>query len=147
MVRKGLPKSIIKKYGISKKAWRVFRGRKKSGSRKVTRKRNNPKRRTRKLGRRKRRRRGKNIAGTVEKFLKIGALVAPAGVVATQPLAPDQKLNEIIRLYTGVNIKWSMESNDFKFDWRRLAMGWGPFAMANLIPAAIHKINGIIRRI
>lgn len=30
---KGLPKSIIKKYGITKKAWRVYRGRKKSSSR------------------------------------------------------------------------------------------------------------------
>lgn len=38
MARKGLPKSIIKKYGISKKAWRVYRGQKsskKSSKRKV----------------------------------------------------------------------------------------------------------------
>ena len=32
MARKGLPKSIIKKYGISKKAWRVFRGKKSKSS-------------------------------------------------------------------------------------------------------------------
>jgi len=32
MARKGLPKSIIKKYGISKKAWAVFRGQKSSKS-------------------------------------------------------------------------------------------------------------------
>lgn len=32
MARKGLPKAIIKKYGITKKAWSVYRGRKKSPS-------------------------------------------------------------------------------------------------------------------
>lgn len=32
MARKGLPKSIIKKYGISKKAWAVYRGKKSKGS-------------------------------------------------------------------------------------------------------------------
>lgn len=32
MARKGLPKSIIKKYGITKKAWRIYRGRKSSKS-------------------------------------------------------------------------------------------------------------------
>ena len=32
MARKGLPKSIIKKYGISKKAWRVFQGKKSKSS-------------------------------------------------------------------------------------------------------------------
>jgi len=52
---KGLPKSIIKQYGITKKAWSVYRGRKKSSSRssKVTGK---VKRRTKSLARRRGRR-------------------------------------------------------------------------------------------
>ena len=33
MARKGLPKSIIAKYGISKKAWSVYRGMAKKGTR------------------------------------------------------------------------------------------------------------------
>lgn len=41
MARRGLPKAIIKKYGITKKAWAVFRGRRgssESSSTKVTKK-------------------------------------------------------------------------------------------------------------
>jgi len=53
MARKGLPKSIIKKYGISKKAWRIYRGKKKPRSRV-----SNPKtkRRVKRTARKKRRR-------------------------------------------------------------------------------------------
>jgi len=161
---KGLPKSIIKKYGISKKAWRVFRGRKKRPRSRVS----NPKRkrRTRKLGRRKNKRKGgKSLQTTVFKWLRVGALLTPAAVVATQPMKLDQKANEILRLYTGVNIKHSMASNSLQFDWGRLAMGWLPFLTATLTTYGrlamgwlpfltatlttygIPKLAGIIRRI
>jgi hypothetical protein len=146
MARKGLPKSIIKKYGISKKAWRVFRGRNKRPRSRVS----NPKkkRRTRRLVRRKKRRGGgKSLQTTVFKWLRIGALVAPAAVVAAQSMKLDQKLNEIFRLYTGVNVKHSMASNALQFDGSRLAMGWLPFLTATLTTYGIPKIAGIIRRI
>ena len=147
MARKGLPKSIIKKYGISKKAWRVFRGRKRGRAKPRSRV-SNPKRRTRKLGRRKKRRGGgKSLQTTVFKWLRIGALVAPAAVVAAQPMKLDQKLNEIFRLYTGVNVKHSMESNALQFDGGRLAMGWLPYLTTVLATYGIPKIAGIIRRI
>jgi len=145
MARKGLPKSIIKKYGISKKAWRVFRGKRKPRSRV-----SNPKtkRRTRKLGRRKKKRGGgKSLQTTVFKWLRIGSLIAPGAVVAAQPMKIDQKANEIVRLYTGVNIKHSMASNSLQFDLGRLAMGWLPFLMTTLTTYGIPKLAGIIRRI
>lgn len=56
---KGLPKSIIKKYGISKKAWSVFRSRKNKGTKRSskTRRKSNPKRRIKRVARKKRSRR------------------------------------------------------------------------------------------
>jgi len=58
MARKGLPKSIIKKYGISKKAWAVFRGSKSSKS-------SNPRpkkaRKVKKVARRRRSRRSRSM--------------------------------------------------------------------------------------
>lgn len=145
MAKKGLPKSIIKKYGISKKAWRVFRGRKKRPRSRVS----NPKtkRRTKRLGRKKKRKGGKNLQATIFKFLRLGALAAPGAIYATQPLALDQKLNEIFRVYTGVNIKHSIQSNEVQFDLKRLLMGWGPFLGATLATYGIPKIAGIIRRL
>jgi len=148
---KGLPKSLIKKYGISKKAWRVFRGRKKRprsrASNPKRRKKSNPNRRTRKMGRKNKRRGGKSLQQTVFKYLRLGSLAAPGLIYATQPLKLDQKLNEIFRVYSGVNIKHSIESNEFQFDWKRLAMGWGPFLATTLVTYGIPKLAGIIRRI
>jgi len=147
---KGLPKSYIKKWGISKRAWREYRKtHKKSKSRttrksktktKTKRKKSNPNRSVKRTGKR-------SLQTTVFKWLRIGALVAPAAVVATQPMKADQKLNEIFRLYTGVNIKHSMESNNIQFDWKRLAMGWAPFVAAIVTTYGIPKIAGMIRRI
>jgi len=145
----GLPKSIIKKYGVTKKAWQVYRGKLRRGKRKPRSRVSNPKtkRRTRKLGRKKKRRGGKSLQQTAFKYLRIGALAAPGAIYAAQPLALDQKLNEIFRVYTGVNVKHSIESNEFQFDWKRLLMGWGPFLGATLMTYGIPKIAGIIRRL
>lgn len=54
---KGLPRSIIKKYGISKKAWDVYRGRKGKKRTSKSRRSSNPKRSVKRTARRKRRRR------------------------------------------------------------------------------------------
>jgi len=145
MARKGLPKSLIKKYGISKKAWRIFRGRKKRPRSRVS----NPKtkRRTRKLGRRKKRRGGKSLQQQVFKWLRIGALAAPAAVVAAGPGTPKGKINAGIELYTGVNVVESIETYKFAFHPEKLLAGWGPFIVANLTTYGIPKIAGIIRRL
>jgi len=103
-------------------------------------KRNNPK----KGGNR---RMGRNLQATIFKWLRIGALAAPGVIVAVGPGKPDQKANEAFRLYTGVNVKHSMESGNLEFDWRRLAMGWSPFLAAVLTTYGIPKIAGIIRRL
>lgn len=77
MARKGLPKAIIKKYGISKKAWSVYRGGKKSSSRssKLTKrsKKNNPKRRKTTMARRKRRRGARKFTLPLAPILGIAA--------------------------------------------------------------------------
>lgn len=72
---KGLPKSIIKKYGISKKAWSVFRGRKRKTSR--TRK-GNPTRRkgVRRLTRRKRKRRSRQMTVPLAPVIGVAAGLA-----------------------------------------------------------------------
>ena len=141
MARKGLPKSIIKKYGISKKAWRIFRGRKKSRSRKVTRRKSNPKRRRRKLGRRKKRRGGKSLQRTLFKYMRIGALVAPQGYnMLKYPGDWERNVADFLYDYFGYNPadgSWKLE---------RLAKGWGPFMAACLTTYGIPKLVGIIRR-
>ena len=52
MARKGLPASIIKKYGVTKKAWRVYRGKKRAPrtKRKTTKKRKRTRRSNPKKG-------------------------------------------------------------------------------------------------
>lgn len=56
LARTGLPKSIIKKYGISKKAWAVYRGSRKGSPRTTTKKVRNLVRRRRSYSRKRRRR-------------------------------------------------------------------------------------------
>jgi len=137
---KGLPKSLIKKYGISKKAWRVFRGRKKKPRSRVS----NPKtkRRTRNLARRKKRRRGgKSLQTTIFKWLRIGALVAPGAVAVIKGNTLEEKLTYPLAKYTGYEA-WNQ-----KFNLMQLVEGYGPFLATTLVTALIPKIVGIIRRI
>jgi len=68
-----LPKSIIKKYGITKKAWRVFRSRKRSTTRASPK--SKPKKRRRNLARKRKRRR------TRTRDKRIPILVTGAGAV------------------------------------------------------------------
>lgn len=73
---RGLPRSIIKKYGITKKAWRVFRGRKKGGRSKSAAKKT--KRRVSRTAKKKRRRR----RGIAIGLASVGVGLAP--VLVTQ---------------------------------------------------------------
>jgi len=147
----GLPKSIIKKYGISKKAWSVFRGRKgrkKSKSRtrrsKTTRrkKRNNPVRRVRRSVRRRRKRGGgKSITRSLMKWVRVGALAAPAAAIAMSGDSTQGKIEQVIEAYTGYNIP----SRQMNFG--SLLRGWGPFLGATLVTYGIPKLAGILRKL
>ena len=101
---KGLPKSIIKKYGITKKAWSVFRGRKKSKS-----KGSNPKTKTKKkvykkMTKNKTRRSG----GMTVPMAVVLPLAAPLIKAATTLMAyPDRPMNALNPLsisFTGYDL-------------------------------------------
>jgi len=134
-----LPKSIIKKYGISKKAWRVFRGRKKRPRSRVS----NPKtkRRTRRMVRRKKRRGGKSLQATVFKWMRVGAIFAPGLAIAVQKKSTEAKVEEVVEAYFGYNIPQK------KMVFSSLLRGWGPFIGATLVTYGIPKLAGILRRI
>jgi len=146
---KGLPKSIIKKYGISKKAWSVYRGKKgrkpRSKSRRVTRrrkKRNNPVRRVRRTVRRRRRNRkgGSNLQAKVFKWLRIGMLVAPAARNLARPVSMEKKVWHMAYDYGGFDFDTGT------WDIKRMAVGWGPFLGACLATYGIPKLVGLIRK-
>lgn len=140
MARKGLPKSIIKKYGITKKAWRIFRGKKTSRTRKAS-----PARRKgvkTMARRRKRRRGGKSLTQQAFKWIRVGALVAPAAIVALDPgIDPKEKINRGLAWYTGYyppTQTWSIDN---------LKMGWMGFLGATIATYGIPKLASILRRL
>jgi len=135
-----LPRSIIKKYGISKKAWRVFRGR---------RRRRNPTRRIRKTvrrvrrrmaRRRKRSRRSAFSVSTAFKFMRLGALLAPGVAESTQYDQIGDKIAGGIGIYGG----WNHGSK--QFEWGKVAQAWTPYVVATLVTKGIQKLSGIIGR-
>lgn len=154
---KGLPKSYIKRWGISKLAWRKFRAgaltkgirtRTKAIKRRIrrSRRRSNP---ARKRGgrrmvrryRRKRRRGGKSMTRTAFKLIRLGALVAPGiSVYASSTEAPMRRIARALLMYSG-------HDPDGRFDGAILAHAWGPFLITTLATYGIPKIAGIIRRL
>ena len=155
-VPRGLPKSYIKKWGISKLAWRKFRAgaltkgirtRTKAIKRRIRRsrrtRRKNPgrKRVVRRMARRKRRRGGKSMTRTAFKLVRLAALGAPALAHATSSASTDDKIKHIIMDYTGYNLysyKWQPE---------KLLRGWGAYLGACLATYGIPKMVSIIRRL
>ena len=146
-----LPKNIIKKYGITKKAWRIFKGRKRKSPTRRTRthkyqvwkvRRKNPgrKRGVRRMGKKKRRG-GKSIQRTAFKLIRLGALAAPGVFIAMKPISSKDKVNDIITAYTGYSPRWG----DFRFE--RLLQGWGAYLGAVLTTYGIPKLTGIIRKL
>jgi len=86
---KGLPKSIIAKYGISKKAWEVFRGRKAPEKGKTMAKRKRASRVRRYYGKAKRvGRRAGALGGISLKEIIFGAALMTAGKVGVGMIAP-----------------------------------------------------------
>ena len=158
-VPRGLPKSYIKKWGISKLAWKKFRAgaltkgirtRTKAIKRRIrrTRRRRNPRKRgvrtmVRRY-RRKRRRGGKSMTRTAFKLIRLGALAAPAIDAFTRPAAlhgPGGKIDHFMWYYTG----WSQTRN--RFEMEGLARGWLPYIGACLATYGIPKLVSIIRRL
>lgn len=89
----------------------------------------------------KKRKGGKSITQTAFKWLRVGALVAPAvHEVLSYPGDPNV-INTVMEMYTGYNPK------DGTFDVQRLARGWGGYLMASLATYGIPKLTGIIRRL
>ena len=130
---KGLPKSYIKKYGISKKAWREYRKSRKKGTRRTrsTRRKSNPKKVRRKLGRRKKSRRRYGMTIPLAPVLGLAAgMAAPIGKLVNGEV---QAAIEIAtENYTGYNIP---------------SQTWIPTSLARgLLPLAIgllvHKFVG-----
>lgn len=101
---KGLPKSIAKKYGISKRAWAVYRGRKKKRSAAKPRKRSRASSGGRKTARRRSNRRRRSsrrsskygVIGTVLK-LAIGAYIGNIAGGQIQKYADPQGNNLLFR--------------------------------------------------
>ena len=162
-VPRGLPKSYIKKWGISKLAWKKFRAgaltkgirtRTKAIKRRIKRARRTRRRNPgRKRGgrrmvrryRRKRRRGGKSMTRTAFKLIRLGALAAPPIYEITSAMKRGEGIESGIAYamadMTGYDIR------DGSFNMGRLAKGWGPYLMACLTTYGIPKITSIIRRL
>lgn len=143
MARKGLPASYIKKYGVSKRAWREYRKAHKKTKSPRTRKTSVTRRKgVRRLARRKKRRSGKSITRTAFKWIRIGALAAPAAhQILRNKDNPEWIPQEIFMRYTGY--KWT--TNEFHWEW--LAEGWLPYIMACATTYGIPKLTSILRRL
>jgi len=138
----GLPKSYIKKYGISKKAWAAYRADRKKGKTNKSASSSTPKRRKRPMVKKKtNRRRGFLNVSTFFKFIKIGAFVAPAVHAALSRDNNRDRLSYGLEKYTGYNI------NGGYFRAESLLEGWGPYIATLAITAGVQKLGGLIRRL
>lgn len=93
------------------------------------------------MGKKKKRRGGKNLQGTIFKWIRVAALVAPGVKAAIEGNTMEEKVAYVMAKYTGY------ESWNHKFNWAQLVEGYGPFLAAVLATYGIPKIAGIIRRI
>jgi hypothetical protein len=73
------------------------------------------------------------------KYLRIGALVAPAAYSFMAWEQPKDKANAILQAYTGFDIYSG------QFNPALLVRGWGPFIATTAITAGVSKINKMIR--
>ena len=84
---------------------------------------------------------GKSLQRTVFKWLRVGALLAPAVNDIIRGDTAQQKAVFVVESYTGYNL----DKGEFNFEW--LKRGWTPFIMATLLTYGIPKIAGIIRKL
>ena len=73
------------------------------------------------------------------KYVRIGALAAPAIGRAMRPVSNEQKVRDIVVAYFG----YDMNTNTFKLG--ALKEGWGPYLASVAVTYGIPKIAGIIR--
>ena len=133
----GLPKSYIKKYGITKKAWRMYRASKKKGKSTSKTRKSSKKSRG---GNRKVARRGFNTA-KIMSMMRMVSLVAPMATRMLESSTPEQKLNRTIADYTGYHLRdgtWSLNN---------LKRGWLPYLTTSLVTYGIPKLTGLIRKL
>jgi len=132
MARKGLPKSIIKKYGISKKAWAVFRGQKSKGSTPRPKK----ARKVKKVARRRySRKRSRRSGGMTVPLAVVGGLGAGlARPIKTYIDTGDLQLAawQLVEGYTGYYV------GEGNWDMKRLQYGLVPLVAG----ALVHKFVG-----
>lgn len=86
--------------------------------------------------------RGKNITRTAFKWIRIGALAAPAVRRVIQGAGdPAGIMNNIISDYTGYNMTEGI------WRWEYLVNGWAPYAASVFTTVGIPKLVSILRRL
>lgn len=126
---KGLPKSYIKKYGISKRAWREYR-KSKSRKGKTTKKSGKTKKRSvKRIGRRKS---FLNLR-SIYKYLRLMAFAYPAIDVYMR----EKDIKKTVGQYAGM---W-----EDKFDVNVLKRAWLPLLATTLITVGVGKVTSMIR--
>lgn len=95
------------------------------------------------MPRRKRRRRSGFGVRSIMKFVRLGALAAPAVGTMLDPSVSGghAKAERILALYTGYAM------NMRRFEWQWLVRGWTPYIVACLVTHGVPKIAGLIRRL
>jgi len=126
---KGLPKSIIKKYGVTKKAWRIFKGKRRKSKR--TRTSNPKKRRVRRIGRR---RKGSRRYSMTIPLAPVAGILAGMIDPINEALAGNypRAMEVVVQRYTGYNV------TDGTWNVGNLLKGVGPL-IAGLL---VHKFVG-----
>jgi len=137
---KGLPRAIIKKYGVTKKAWAVYRGRHKSrvskhvGGGKTRMVRRSYRRFSRKG------RSNKSIIRTVEKLAGVGAFLYPGINKMHEKYGTEPAWAVVV---DGLALYGGIENAQFSFG--SLAKAWTPYVGFTLASKGAHKLAGIIR--
>ena len=96
------------------------------------------------LAKKKKKKGGKSLTRTAFKFIRLGALIIPAGSVIVDPSlpTPNDKLRRALLRLTG----FDYGAPEYGFQAHRLVEGWGPFLMACVTTYGIPKLTSIIRR-
>lgn len=85
----------------------------------------------------------KKVAGfntqKIFKVIRTAALIMPVASVVMGAGTPQQKISQVLANFTGYDI------NTGTFAAHRLAKGWGPFVVANLVTHGIPKLNSFIK--
>jgi len=139
-----LPKNIIKKYGITKKAWRIFKGRKRGRKRasptKIKTRRKNPVAR-RYYPRRRRRRSSSFNMNRIFKYVRMASVAAPAVAAVVERGLTMEAAKAALHRYSGYDIDRGV------FEPQKLIEGWGPFLATTAVTYGIQKLSAILRRL